>query len=371
MKTEQNSRVVFANFTGDDILGEMGRLLYSILNIFSTNGYQVKLFDNINFSKLDKYGQLVPSMTNLTLVDAVPDNSSRMFYLFDSEDRTCSRDQWRRKIQIKFDVFSTYRLSHPLIMPYPVHPLQSGADLPARLEKLRKNEKKLRIFFSGDTKGYTQNRIHYPNTKLPRLVVIETILEQLGGKTIHVKDETTLNNLFSGDYINNCVIVDTSKLWVDPAEWMPRLSKTDFFICPPGYCMPMCHNVIEAMAVGAIPIINYPEWFNPTLRHMENCIVFDDRKDLIRKIESVLEMGKQEVSEIRGRVTDYYENHLNPTRFIDDIESRKENKTTVLMITDKNTIKNASRLNEKSILISGRPTLANSRLYKFISAFRA
>ena len=137
MKTEQNTRVVFARFTGNDILGEMGRLLYSILNIFSTNGYEVKLFDNINFSELDKYGQLVPSMTNLTLVDTVPDNSSHMFYLFDGEDRTCSRLPWRRKIQIKFDVFSSYRLSQPLIMPYPVHPLQSGADLPARLEKLR------------------------------------------------------------------------------------------------------------------------------------------------------------------------------------------------------------------------------------------
>ena len=65
MNTEPNPHVVFAKFTDDDILDEMGRLLYSILNIFATNGYQVKLFDNINFSELDKYGQLVPSMNNL------------------------------------------------------------------------------------------------------------------------------------------------------------------------------------------------------------------------------------------------------------------------------------------------------------------
>jgi hypothetical protein len=41
------------------------------------------------------------------------------------------------------------------------------------------------------------------------------------------------------------------------------------------------------------------------------------------------------------------------------------------MITDKNTINNASRLNEKSILITGKPTLANSKWYKFFSFFRA
>jgi hypothetical protein len=371
MKAEQNPRLVFVKFTGNDILAEMGRLLYTMLNIFSTNGYQVKLFNNINFRELDKYGQLVPSMPNLALVDSVPNNSSAMLYLYDHEDRACSRHPWRKKIWIKFDVFSTYRLSHPIIMPYPVHPLQSGTDLPVRLGRLRKNESKLRIFFSGDTKGYTQNRIHYPNTKLPRLVVIETILEQLGNKTIHAKDATTLDTLLRGDYINNCVIVDTNSLWVPPEEWLSLLSKTDFFICPPGYCMPMCHNVIEAMAVGSIPIINYPEWFNPTLRHMENCIVFDGRTDLVNKIKSVLEMSKQEITEMRNRVIAYYESYLNPISFLDELESRKEKNITVLMITDKNTIKNASRLNRKSILISGKPTLLNSRWYKFIHYLKA
>lgn len=369
MNTEPNPHIVFAKFTNDDILDEMGRLLYSVLNIFATNGYRVKLFDNINFSELDKYGQLVPSMTNLTLVDAVPENSSQILYLFDREDKSCSRHQWEKKVQIKFDIFSSYKITDPLFMPYPVHPLLSGADLPVRLEKLRVNEKKLRIFFSGDTKGYTKNRIHYPNTKLPRLEVIETIQEKLGDKTIQVKDEDSLNSLFAGDYINSCIIVDTSKMWIDPADWLPHLSKTDFFICPPGRSMPMCHNVIEAMTVGSIPIINYPEWFNPTLRHMENCIVFNDKEDLIKQVEGVLELEQQKISEMRLNVIDYYENHLSPGKFIGNIETRKEDKITVLMITDENTKRNATRLNKKSILISGKPVLANSRWYKYLRVF--
>jgi len=369
MNTEPNPHVVFAKFTNHHILDEMGRLLYSILNIFAINGYQIKLFDNINFSELDKYGQFVPSMANLTLVDSVPDGSSQMLYLFDSEDQSCSRHHWKKKIQIKFDVFATYWITDPLIMPYPVHPLLSGADLPQRLEALRRNEKKLRIFFSGDTKGYTKNRIHFPNTKVPRLVVIETILEELGEKTIHIKDEDSLNKVFAGDFINSCVIVDTGKMWVDPSDWLPNLSKTDFFICPPGYVMPMCHNVIEAMAVGSIPIINYPEWLNPTLKHMENCIVFNDKKDLIRQIKGVLELEQKKVSEMRLRVIDYYENHLSPGKFIGHIESRKENNLTVLMITDENTKRNAAKLNQKSILISGKPVLAGSRWYSFLRTF--
>jgi hypothetical protein len=164
---------------------------------------------------------------------------------------------------------------------------------------------------------------------------------------------------------------DTSKMWIDPVDWLPYLSKADFFICPPGYSMPMCHNVVEAMAVGAIPIINYPEWFNPDLRHMENCIIFDDKKDLIKKLESALELDQQKISEMRNHAIDYYENHLNPRKFISNVESRQENKTTVLMITDRNTIKNANKLNKNSILIRGKPTLANSRWYNFFHAFKA
>ena len=371
MNTEPESPVIFARFIGTTILGEMGRLLYSILNIFATNGYQVQLFDNINFAELDKYGQMVPSIGNLRLVDTIPDDSSHMFFLFDRKDKSCSDRKWKKKIQVKFDIFSAYRITDPLIFPYPVHPLLSGADLPVRLENFRKNEKKLRIFFSGDTKGYTKNRIHYPNTKLPRLEVIETILEHLGDRTIHVNNEAVLNELFRGDFVRRCVIVDTGKLWIDPADRLPNLSKTDFFICPPGYSMPMCHNVIEAMAVGAIPVINYPEWFTPALRHMENCIVFGNEKDLIGKIEAVLDMGQQEIAGMRRRVIDYYENHLCPGKFISDIESREESSLTVLMITDENTIKNASRLSGKSILIRGKPTFANSNLHKLFRAFRA
>jgi hypothetical protein len=104
---------------------------------------------------------------------------------------------------------------------------------------------------------------------------------------------------------------------------------------------------------------------------MENCVSFYDRKDLIKKIRSIFELEQQKISEMRNQAIDYYENHLSPRKFISNIESKQESKTTVLMITDKNTIKNARRLNKNSILIRGKPTLANSRWYKLLQSFKA
>jgi hypothetical protein len=102
---------------------------------------------------------------------------------------------------------------------------------------------------------------------------------------------------------------------------------------------------------------------------MENSIVFDDKEDLARKIDHVLEMHPHEVANLRERVIAYYEKHLSPRNFIDAIESREDSKVTVLMITDKNTRKNASRLNRRSILITGKATFADSWWYRVFRSF--
>ena len=46
--------VIFAKFIAKDILAEMGRLLFTLLNVFSLNGYHIKLFHNMDFEKLEK-----------------------------------------------------------------------------------------------------------------------------------------------------------------------------------------------------------------------------------------------------------------------------------------------------------------------------
>jgi hypothetical protein len=236
-------------------------------------------------------------------------------------------------------------------MPYPVHPFHATADLERRLAEYRSRPRDMSIFFSGDTKGYTRNRIQYPKAKLPRLEVINTVLERMGEDVLHVKDMSVLGIGPNGVHKRKCVIVDTNETWVDEAAWLGYLARADFFLSPPGIVMPMCHNIIEAMAVGSVPITNYPEWFTPSLTDMENCIVFADRDDLINKLKGVLVMNEGEISRMRTNVLDYYASFLRPATFVHGIESAKDNKITVLIPTEAYVARCASKLKKNSVLM--------------------
>lgn len=343
---------VFAKFIGSEIFLEQGRLLFSLLHVFSKAGYQIKLFNNLHDKQLDKYGQLVHSLEGLELVDAAPANAEGWLYLFDKEARGIGKRPWLKKLQVRFDMFAPFWFSNPLIMPFPMHPLQ--ADIRAeQLEEGRSASRKMRVFFSGDTHQYRRTWVHYPSTKLPRLPIVNAVMEDLGNDVLVISDPQALDELRNGAYARQCVMTASSEVRIEPQDWLSTLAMADFFLSPPGIVMPMCHNIIEAMAVGTIPITNYPEWLDPHLDHMENCIVFDDRDDLIAKMKQVLGMRPEEIARLRSNVIDYYNTYMRPDTFIRRIEASEDREIPLLMYTERNMAKNSSKLGRHSILMHG------------------
>jgi hypothetical protein len=356
-----NKPLVFAKFLDQSILSEMGRLLFSVLNTFALSGYDVQLFNNVDIDKKDEkrpYLRSVRTIPNLTTVDEIPKDTTDVIYLFDKKDSECAGKKWKKQIQVGFDVFSSHLFSSlkgvfPIMMPYPMHPLHYGPDLQNRLESARNMQRKSRIFFSGDTENYKRNRIRYPAPKLTRIQVVDTIMERLGDNVLEISDADKFNTLMEGEYVNKCVMLDNTKFRVEADSWLESISIGDFFLCPPGYVMPMCHNVIEAMAVGTIPIINYPEWLNPNLEDGVNCIAFNDEDDLEAKIIRALGMRQEEIKEMKSNVIEYYKRHLDPQGFISKLDSIDKDKIQILMITDGCVAKDPTRLSKHSILITG------------------
>jgi len=346
---------IFAKFIGEEIFLERGRLLFSILDLFANRGYKITLFDNLADRELGKYGTLVYSLPGIEFSDGPRGETEEAIYLFDREERRLGRRPWRKRVQVRFDLFAPFWFSDPLIMPFPMHPTQTNTSR-ERLLGCRSRERSLRLFFAGDTSHYSREWVRFPRPKMARLPVINAVTEELGEEVMTVNDGSELARLTGDGYTRKCVLTGSSDVRIPAEGWLDAIAAADFFLCPPGIVMPMCHNIIEAMAVGTIPVTNYPEWLDPHLRHMENCILFDDRADLVAKLKLALALDEAEIGRLRGNVVDYYETYLRPEGFIRRLEAHPDPVVPILMYTERNMVKRGSRLGRRSILMQSTYT---------------
>jgi hypothetical protein len=353
MKFSKAKPAVFVSFRGNEIHAELGRYVFTLLNAFATSGYTILLADNTPVERLGLYAAQARSFPGVSVTTTVPDRTSEKIYLFDVEDRDAGKRKWLRKIQIRFDVFSPHWFRRAILMPFPIHPVHVTPDLRDRLTRLRSGKRRMRVFFSGDMEGYTQRHIRYPGPKLPRLDVINSVRQQLGDRVLFVRDQDTLDGVLAADYVSKCVILDTTKLRIPDQDWLTVLSMSDFFLAPPGIVMPMCHNSVEALAVGAIPVINYGEWFDPPLQSLRNCVAFDQVESLISGLQAVLATDEAQIADMRVRAITYYDSVLSTRAFMTRIESSANRNIDVLIMTERYVAQNAHRLTSRSLLIRG------------------
>lgn len=355
-------RRVFAAFSSEEMLRESGRLPFAVLNPFVRAGYEVRVYDNLSARlaafyqrdeiNLPETARLTLSMPGVEFTSRMPDDPGEFLYLFDRPLEAARGRAWRRRLQVRFDLFAPYWLRAPVIAPYAMHPAQAMRATPEVLAQLRESPRRMRVLFAGDSQGYVRNRVRYPAPKLPRLEVLTTLKERLGDAIVAVSRSEQIDQLCDSGFVDRFVLSDSGS-GISPSDWLPTLAKADFFLCPPGMVMPMCHNVIEAMAVGTIPLISYAEWLHPNLRHLSNCIVFDGEDDLVEKMRLALSMPEPQVKAMRANVVAYYESHLRPEVIVSAIERRPERDVTLLLYTELNVARNSSKLNPNSVVIKG------------------
>jgi hypothetical protein len=247
---------------------------------------------------------------------------------------------WQKVIHVNYD-FSRRRdtVGEYLVMPYTMHPLQYARGLDAASSALRKTQRKIRLFFSGnmDPNLYSGHSCMLSISKrfgiLNRADVIATVRTAIGTKLREIGSDRDVALIRRAEEMFGCVI---SRTGVSEKKWLKTLSLCDVALCPPGVSMPYSHNIIEAMSVGTIPFTNYPEWFNPPLVHGKDCIAFRDRDDLIAKVRMVLQFTSADVERMRRNVELYYDSYLAPEAFLDRLYRHPARDLTLFVITEGN-----------------------------------
>lgn len=101
---------------------------------------------------------------------------------------------------------------------------------------------------------------------------------------------------------------------VGPARWLRALRRTEVFLACPGRTVPMAHGAVEAMRMGAVPFLQYPEYFDPPLQDGVDALVYRDAPDLRRRTREILDMPSDRIAALRAGAVAYYHEHLHPAR---------------------------------------------------------
>jgi hypothetical protein len=204
-------------------------------------------------------------------------------------------------------------------MPIPMHcQIYVQYQGHAQLEAFRPAPRKFRIVFAGNWQGpgYCSPLHAELYGKLNRAEIIRYV--QSRPDTCAVSSQQGLQELQATSHRTGLVLLDPH-LRIPQERWLEFVSQADFFLCPPGFPYPWSHNAVEALAVGTIPFLNYTDWFYPRLRHLENCLVFSSFEDLGRGLDQILAMPADEVGRLRAGAVAYYDEHLAPDRFVQNL----------------------------------------------------
>jgi glycosyltransferase involved in cell wall biosynthesis len=291
------------------------RTWMQVVLLFELSGYRPRIRVG-SLNQLRSVASLLHFTRNFKLAWSSGKAASGEFLRADDSTSDAEKEHGKR-IRLRYDYSPAVEVepSH-FMMPFILHPKQYTHHRALdRLEEYRRAQRRVRVIFSGNYEPdkYDNPVLRERFGKLPRYPIIDFLQSHGLGRVVTSWGE--LQSIYAGEYYNGLVLVDTSRFRILEEEWMNILSKTDFCLCPPGFIMPMCHNAVEAMAVGTIPVTNYPDWFFPQLTDRGNCIQFSSTEELREGIDEIRAMTGDQIAPMRERVVDYYDRHLSLPRF--------------------------------------------------------
>jgi len=282
------------------------RYLYLFIKFFLINNYVVYIKVNFKFlGDFDTYTMLLFKEKNVRFCFVKPKNCELVF-----------SDRKGKGILLSYDYFSKHKTTKDFSVPMAMHPLVFYSNY--YLEDIIDNERKNSVFFAGnfEEKQYSILKEARKFNICSRIELYDYLKQN--PLTIVPESMSVLDNKSAE---NKIVIIDRKYFSVPMQNLRKTLGQYNFFMACPGISMPFSHNIIEAMSVGTIPLIqaDYALLFEPPLQHLENAIVFERIVDLDDIILFAFSMPENQKKTMRKNVLHYYNLHLSPTAVVGNI----------------------------------------------------
>lgn len=169
------------------------------------------------------------------------------------------------------------------------------------------------IIFIGNTeKSYEKHtgRMHDLYGLYTRREVVKHVVSRFPEHVVRPESEDELLGVIdTEDLSDKIVIIDKFKVI---ENYFSLYRKSRFHLWTPGFHIPYCHNTIESMACGAIPLYqSFP--YYPNLIEGYNCLsyqTFDEMDDVIRRI-LMGEIPSHELDLMGKRTKELYDSHFS------------------------------------------------------------
>ncbi len=279
------------------------RYLYWLLKMFDIAGWRVSLKASPNL------------LLNLR-------NSSEYIYDIESLDIRLARPKYcdlvisnRRMagaIFLDTNYFRSDKPQNSFNLPFFMFPDVYHLQMDKNLGGLRRETATIRVFVGGNLgSDYDRPEMRLKFGIANRYEIKRELLSAFEGSQIltRIARQDSVDRLMTTSDSSDVVMLEKNSL--NLSDWLRLLAKSDFFIAVPGTIMPFCHNIIEAMAVGCIPITQYGKYFDPPLIDGETCLDFNDISDLLEVTQFAAGMDATDIGRMRENVLRYYDEHLD------------------------------------------------------------
>lgn len=291
------------------------RYFYCLVKFFDIAGYRVRLrFRPGLLLNLRNYSDLVYGIDGLRIVGNREEKGDLL--ITDCEELV----EKGAALLIDADYMNPSKSPNGFIFPYSMHPLIYHTGRHETVAELRTTAKNMRIFsYFAKLENYRRNEMAQRFGKMDRKLVGDVVYAFRNRDATRVLTTESDRKVLADEPIGLAVASD---IRIPFSDWLATLARSSFFIAAPGVLMPYCHNLIEAMAVGSVPITEYPEMFDPPLTDGVNCLSFSGAEELRQKVEKALEMPEEEVARMRKAAVAYYDEYFDPSAAVRRLEER-------------------------------------------------
>jgi hypothetical protein len=296
-----------------------GRHLFLLAEFFVLSGFEVVFRCRPGFlADLGRYSDLILTSPHMRLARRLPHDA-----VLGLTDR--DREGW---VTLSDDYFQAEAPSS-FHVPIAMHPNMYRYGYFRRCGELASNaDRTIPLLFAGNTDSrlYSGREASRVFGKLGRLEILDVLSSAFAPQIVR--------HLPAGaaPAVGGAIVVcEATSCYIPQVAFLETLSRCSFFLAAPGVAVPMCHNVVEAMSVGAVPILNYAEQFHPPLEHGVNCLAFASADELVRCVRMALSMDDGEIAALRRGAATYYNTLLQPEAVVNAILRGKNGITTVFL----------------------------------------